>query len=111
MIGRGEVRVEVRDVRNYPRPPGPTAAVVTEAAAAVVTGALWSVEMLTRLRHCLGIDRGSGTEQAQVRGGREIGINLVCLLSSHLGSTELPELGRVMLNTVPRRLDLKISLS
>ena len=40
---------EVRDVRNYPG--SATAALVTQAATAVVTGAVRSVEMFAGLGH------------------------------------------------------------
>ena len=59
---RGEVRGEVRDVRDHPAPPGTTAAVLTESPTAVVTGALGAVQVLAGLRHGLAVHRGSQIE-------------------------------------------------
>ena len=59
---RGEVRGEVRDVRDHPAPPGTTAAVLTESPTAVVAGALGAVQVLAGLRHGLAVHRGSQIE-------------------------------------------------
>ena len=108
VVAGREVRGEVRDVRDYPGPS--TAALVTQASTAALTGAVRPVEMFAGLRHGLPVGSCRLSETSVVRRGEERRGEL-CLYSAHLGSTGLPELARVILNTVPRRLDLKIILS
>ena len=76
-----EMRREMRDVRNYPGCPSTTAALLTQSATALITGALWPHQVLTGLRHWLTVYRGSAMRlrwrEREREREREIVINII----------------------------------